>query len=88
MQGTLYIVATPIGNLQDITFRAIEILKNSDYILAESSARTSKLLNEYNIKKKIITFNKDNEKRKRNSIIQEIYSYLQINLVKFDFYLL
>ena len=48
MQGTLYIVATPIGNLQDITFRAIEILKNSDYILAESSARTSKLLNEYN----------------------------------------
>ena len=53
MQGTLYIVATPIGNLQDITFRAIEILKNSDYILAESSARTSKLLNEYNIKKKI-----------------------------------
>ena len=70
MLGTLYIVATPIGNLQDMTFRAIEVLKNSDYILAESSTRTSKLLSEFNIKKRIITFNKDNEKRKRNSIIQ------------------
>ena len=81
MQGTLYIVATPIGNLQDITFRAIEILKNSDYILAESSARTSKLLNEYNIKKKIITFNKDNEKRKRKSIIQDLSEGMSISLV-------
>ena len=65
MLGTLYIVATPIGNLQDMTFRAIEVLKNSDYILAESSARTSKLLSEFNIKKRIITFNKDNEKEKK-----------------------
>ena len=72
MLGTLYIVATPIGNLQDMTFRAIEVLKNSDYILAESSARTSKLLSEFNIKKRIITFNKDNEKRKKNSVIQDL----------------
>ena len=49
MLGTLYIVATPIGNLQDMTFRAIEVLRNSDYILAESSARTSKLLSVFNI---------------------------------------
>ena len=59
----LYIVSTPIGNLDDITIRAIEVLKQSDYILAESSARTSKLLHEYDIKKKIVTFNKANEKR-------------------------
>ena len=64
MSGILYIVATPIGNLNDITIRAIEVLKQSDYILAESSARTSKLLNEYQIRQKIITFNKDNEKKK------------------------
>ena len=81
MLGTLYIVATPIGNLQDMTFRAIEVLKNSDYILAESSARTSKLLSEFNIKKRIITFNKDNEKRKRNSIIQDLSEGMSICLV-------
>ena len=81
MLGTLYIVATPIGNLQDMPFRAIEVLKNSDYILAESSARTSKLLSEFNIKKRIITFNKDNEKRKRNSIIQDLSEGMSICLV-------
>ena len=81
MLGTLYIVATPIGNLQDMTFRAIEVLKNSDYILAESSARTSKLLSEFNIKKRIITFNKDNEKRKKNSVIQDLSAGMNICLV-------
>jgi len=81
MKGNLYIVATPIGNLKDITIRALEILKKSDYILAESSARTSKLLNEYSIKKKIITFNKDNEKRKKNSIIKNLCEGLEISLV-------
>ena len=81
MKGSLYIVATPIGNLKDITIRALEILKKSDYILAESSARTSKLLNEYSIKKKIITFNKDNEKRKKNSIIKNLCEGLEISLV-------
>jgi len=72
MSGILYIVATPIGNLKDITIRAIEVLKQSDYILAESSARTSKLLQEFNIKKKIVTFNKDNEKRKRSGILRDL----------------
>jgi 16S rRNA (cytidine1402-2'-O)-methyltransferase len=81
MLGTLYIVATPIGNLQDMTFRAIEVLRNSDYILAESSARTSKLLSEFNIKKRIITFNKDNEKRKKNSVIQDLSEGMNICLV-------
>ena len=49
MPGTLYIVSTPIGNLKDITIRALDVLKNCDYILAESSVRTAKLLHEYNI---------------------------------------
>jgi|TARA_B100001094_G_scaffold331393_1_gene399527 16S rRNA (cytidine1402-2'-O)-methyltransferase len=81
MLGTLYIVATPIGNLQDMTFRAVEVLKNSDYVLAESSARTSKLLSEYNINKRIVTFNKDNEKRKRSSILQDLSEGMSISLV-------
>ncbi len=81
MLGTLYIVSTPIGNLKDITLRALDILKNSDYILAESSARTSKLLHEYNIEKKIVTFNKDNEKKKISSIKRDLESGKFISLV-------
>ena len=81
MSGKLFIVATPIGNLGDITYRAIETIEFCDYILAESSVRTSKLLNHYNLKKKIITFNKDNEKSKLRSIIDDLKSGKQIVLV-------
>jgi len=81
MPGTLYIVSTPIGNLKDITIRALDVLKNSDYILAESSARTAKLLHEYNIEKKIITFNKDNEKKKKDSVLADLSKGLKISLV-------
>ena len=81
MAGTIYIVSTPIGNLMDITLRALDILRSSEYVLAESSARTSKLLNEYNIDKKIITFNKDNEKRKIRSITEDLNNGKNICLV-------
>ena len=81
MSGTLYIVSTPIGNLKDITLRSLEVLKLSKYILAESSVRSSKLLNEYNIDKKIITFNKDNEKRKINSINRDLSEGANICLI-------
>ncbi len=81
MTGILYIVSTPIGNLDDITLRALEVLKNSDYILAESSVRTSKLLKHYQISKKLITFNKDNEKRKISKIQKDLESGLIISLL-------
>ena len=55
MSGKLYIISTPIGHLGDISLRAIDMLRNADYILAESSERTSKLLNKYDIKNRIVT---------------------------------
>ena len=61
MYGDLYIVSTPIGNLDDITIRAINVLKDVDFIFAESVERTKSLLAHYDIKKKVISYNKDNE---------------------------
>ena len=69
-KNTLYIVSTPIGNLDDITFRAIEVLKNSDIILCEDTRRSLKLLNHLKIKKKLIAYHKFNEKKQINNIIK------------------
>ena len=68
----LYIVSTPIGNLEDITLRALEVLKNSDIILCEDTRRSIKLLNHYNIKKKLISYHKFNEKKELEKIIRYI----------------
>ena len=66
----LYIVSTPIGNLEDVTFRAIEVLKNSDVILCEDTRRSIKLLNHFKIKKKLVSYHKFNEKKQLKSIIE------------------
>ena len=70
--NSLYIVSTPIGNLNDITFRAIEVLKNSDIILCEDTRHSLKLLNYLKIKKRLISYHKFNEKKQASNIIKYI----------------
>jgi len=66
----LYIVSTPIGNLNDITLRSLEVLKKSDIILCEDTRRSLKLLNHYKIKKKLISYHKFNEQKELKKIIE------------------
>ena len=70
--GELYIVPTPIGNLEDITIRAKNILSKVDIILCEDTRRTLQLLNHLDIKNKLISLNEHNEEKKIDSIITEI----------------
>ena len=67
---TLYIVSTPIGNLDDITIRAIDVLKNSDFILCEDTRHSLKLLKHLKIKKKLISYHKFNEKKELDKVIR------------------
>jgi len=70
LSNHLYIVSTPIGNLDDITLRALEVLKKSDIILCEDTRRSIKLLSHYKIKKKLISYHKFNEKKQLQNIIE------------------
>ena len=72
MSGTLFIVATPIGNLDDITFRAVETLKSVDLVLAEDTRHSQKILNHFNIKTPISAFHDYNEREKCNTVIDKL----------------
>ncbi len=79
--GILYIVATPIGNLKDISFRAIEILKDADLILCEDTRQTIKLLNHYNISKPLISYFQHSKISKIDYILGQLEKDKKIALV-------
>ena len=77
----LYVVSTPIGNLSDITLRALDVLKQSDYVLCEDTRHSLKLLNFYKIKKKLVSFHKFNETKKCKEIFDDIERGKIISLI-------
>ncbi len=79
--GNLYIVATPIGNLEDITLRAIRVLKEVDIIAAEDTRHTLKLLNHLEISKPLISYHRHNEKEKSNDLLEKLQNGNNIALV-------
>lgn len=81
MNGILYLVATPIGNLEDITLRAINVLKNVDVIAAEDTRHTLKLLNHLEISKPLISYHRHNEETKSSQIIEKLKHGENIALV-------
>ena len=81
MKGKLYIVATPIGNLDDITLRALKVLKEVDLIAAEETRQTLKLLNHFEISKPLISYHRHNEDVKSNILIEKLNNGENIALV-------
>lgn len=79
--GTLYIVATPIGNLEDITLRAIRVLREVDLIAAEDTRHTLKLLNHLEISKPLMSYHRHNEDVKTDILIKELKQGRQIAIV-------
>lgn len=79
--ATLYIVSTPIGNLKDITLRALEILKSVDVILAEDTRKTRQLLSKYSISKPLESFYEHNEQEKTQSVLRKLQTGQTIALV-------
>lgn len=79
--SSLYLIPTPIGNLDDITIRALNILKEVDLLLCEDTRETSKLLNNYNIRKKLIACHEFNQEKLKSYVVDELKKGLNIGLV-------
>ena len=77
----LYLVSTPIGNMEDITFRALNILKKSNIILCEDTRRSGKLLSHFQIKNKLMSYHKFNEKKISNTVIDSIKKDKVVSLI-------
>ncbi len=81
MAGTLFVVATPIGNLEDLSFRALRILKEVDVIAAEDTRRTAKLLAHYAIRKPMVSLHEHNERRETPRLLARLSAGESIALV-------
>ncbi len=79
--GSLYLIPTPIGNLDDITLRALKVLESVDILYAEDTRVTKKLLNYFNIQKAIMSFHEHNENVKQDEIIQKLSEGLSVGIV-------
>ena len=77
----LYLISTPIGNMEDITFRALDILKKSDIILCEDTRRSGKLLSHFKINNKLMPYHKFNEKKISNMIVESIKKNKIVSLI-------
>ena len=77
----LYVCATPLGNLEDITLRTLRVFRKVDYILCEDTRRTIKLLNHYEIKKRLVSMNEHTEFHKKNFVIEDLKEGKSIALV-------
>ena len=80
-KGILYLVATPIGNLKDITYRAVEILKSVDIIYAEDTRNSIVLLNHYDIKTKLETYHNFNQETKTEEVINKLKEGLNVAII-------
>jgi 16S rRNA (cytidine1402-2'-O)-methyltransferase len=81
MPGVLYIVATPIGNLEDITYRAVRILRSADVIACEDTRQTRKLLDHYEIVKPLLSYHEHNERERADELIAELEAGRNVALV-------
>lgn len=81
MSGILYVVGTPIGNLKDITFRAVEVLSSVDFVVAESRERALKLLSHLEIKKPITTINSYSEEGRAKTVVDQLKRGKQAALI-------
>lgn len=81
MAGVLYLVGTPIGNLGDMTYRAVEVLQQVDFIAAEDTRHTRQLLNHFNIKKPLTSYYEHNKEAKTGYLLTELQAGKEIALV-------
>ena len=74
----LYLVSTPIGNMEDITFRALSVLKKSDIVLCEDTRRSGKLLSYFQIKSKLLSYHKFNEQKISSTVVESIKKKIKL----------
>ena len=80
-KGKLYVVATPIGNLGDITFRAVETLKKVSFVLAEDTRESYKLFNKYNIGTQLVSYRDQNHERMLDKVLEKLDVGLDLALI-------